>query len=334
MILAATTDTPTDLRSIVDWSSLLVGASGGNFGYLCDFDLLDETAHSVVLACRNRDSGEDLVLKLAELPPGRTTLDSKAAPNRVALIRKLNEPCLVRVLAEGVMELRRGAIGYSLMERVMGGTLRGLVHEHAHEITVGGLLAMLRGVASAIDGLHRCGVLHRDVKPENIFADRDAGIAKLGDLGIACYQDLIEEEQHDEAWGTPEYMAPEQIVSNRYGPPVDIYALAVTIYYALTRHHPFDADLPRDILYAKIHGNPVPITRRNRNWPASLHRVLARSLSRDPSERHETATELVREVAGELETYTPYRLSTYLDGRFSSGEVSIDISQLSFPVLE
>lgn len=305
----------------MDWEALLAEVSGGCFEFLTQVSILCETPHSTILACTHRETAASLVLKLTERPKGACSTDTHATPDRVALARKLNHPALVKVFGEGTIHLPNSSVGYSLMERVMGEDLRTYVQNHPDEVTVGGLLAMIQEVAEAIDGLHHLGVLHRDIKPGNIFVDRQSGKAKLGDLGIACHVKLLQEEPVEEAWGTPEYMAPEQIVSNIYGPPVDIYALAVTIYYLLTRQHPFDADSRREVLYAKVHGEPVPVTRRNRNWPAGLHRVLSRSLSRDPGLRHTTARELVQEVAAELRAYTPYRLHTYLDGRFSSSEV-------------
>lgn len=323
MMLTPTTSSAPDLLfRVPDWRTLVDGLRRPDFEALSDFSLITCTPRSFILSCRHPEHSKPVVLKFAEASADALN-DSKCLPARLAAARSLRHPNLVEVYAEGTATTDQGNFHYSLMEHLDGGTIHHLAHETPDHLTVGGLIEMLRGVASAIDALHSCGVLHRDIKPGNILVDRRTGVAKLGDLGIARPFADLDDAGPEEAQGTPAFMAPEQITSNRYGPAVDVYALAITTYFLLTRHYPFEFSTPLQALYAHINDTPIPIVRRNRNWPIGLSKVLQRSLAKEPQERHESASRLVRDVAIELAAYTPYRLSTYLDGRFSSVEIPL-----------
>jgi serine/threonine protein kinase len=211
------------------------------------------------------------------------------------------------------------------MERVDGTSIDKTLTLFAEQVTVGWLLDLLKGVAAGLDHLHQQGIIHRDIKPDNIFVDAPRSAAKIGDLGIALTEEEIKATGVHDSYGTPGFVAPEQILGLRLDSAADVYSLAVTIYTLLTRKGPFNVVDARSLLYAHVHLSPVPLTMRNASWPVALERVLLQSLSKNPLERHPTATALVAEAARALDAYTPIRLATYFDGRFSSGEVSVSL---------
>lgn len=221
----------------------------------------------------------------------------------------------------------RDAFYAVVMERVPGPTFREFLFSQAHATTIGGLIDVLFQIAAGIDELHANGIIHRDIKPDNLFLVLPERRAKVGDFGIAVRSEEIRVSGSVDAWGSPAYVAPEQIIGTFFGPRVDIYSFAMTLYVLTTRCVPYEVQSARELLYAQVDRTPIPLRRRNRAWPVRLDAAVMRSLSKDPSERHATATDLMDEVAGSLAAYTPLRLSSYFDGslsQLSSGEIPIN----------
>lgn len=237
----------------------------------------------------------------------------------------LRHPKIVRLL--DVIQQDGTADVAIIMERVNGPNLRRYSIDKQEDLTIGGLLSLLTDVADGIDAFHAHGMIHRDIKPDNILMDLVTNRPKIGDFGLALGVAEMDEGNEVDAFGTPAFIAPEQIIGTTFGPEVDIYSFAMTIYSLLTRSMAFDVQSTRDLIMAQIHQEPVPLRRRNRSWPHELETALARSLSKDRRARHTSARALAEHVASTLKPFTPFRLSSYFDGslsRFSSGEVVID----------
>lgn len=164
--------------------------------------------------------------------------------------------------------------------------------------------AILRGVAAALDYAHRNGVIHRDLKPQNILLTRDHA-PYLADFGIAK---LLESSAKLKTatgglLGTPAYMAPEQARGHPLGPGTDIYALAVICFRWLTGSLPFDADTPHAILIKHVM-EPLPLDLLESVSPAIVA-VLQRGLAKLPTERYATAGALISELEGAVYRPTP-----------------------------
>jgi serine/threonine-protein kinase len=282
---------------------------------------------AVLFAGRRRADSRSVLVKVSrEITPAQR-LSWRDFVRRLASCSTFRHPNLVEVLEITTEETDQELLVFTVMERISGSSLRDVAF-NTERLTIGGLLDLLRGVASAIDFLHEHRVVHRDVKPDNILVQDEPMIAKLGDFGIALTSEEIEAAGVRDAFGTPGFMAPEQILATHFGTAVDIYAFAMCIYVLLTQRLAFDADDSRDLLLSHLHREPIPIHHRNRNWPVSLHKALSRSLAKNPEDRHPTAKALITEVADSLQTFTPFRLSTYLSGTFSSGEVAVNQHQV------
>lgn len=169
-----------------------------------------------------------------------------------------------------------------------GHTLQALLDAGGH-LTVPDLVAQATRITRAIGALHRRSILHRDIKPANIHLGDDGELRVL-DLGVA--QSGLEAEQQDLSpqAGTPSFLAPEQFDGQPASPQTDLYATGVTLYYALTRHYPYGEIEP---FQRPRFGDPVPPSRYRPDLPSWLENLLLKAVAKHPSDRFETAEEML-----------------------------------------
>lgn len=196
---------------------------------------------------------------------------------------------------------------YMAMEYVAGGTLKGEIARHGvltPEAAAGAALQVSEALACA----HKHGIVHRDVKPENVLltgalagttTDADAiGYVKVADFGIAKAAEATSVTQTSMILGTARYLSPEQARGGMVGPPSDLYSLGVVLFEALTGKVPFEASEGRPIAIAMKHLTEEPPSPRELNpmVPKSLEAVTLRLLAKDPAERYASAEELSEDL--------------------------------------
>jgi serine/threonine protein phosphatase PrpC len=204
---------------------------------------------------------------------------------RRALVRE--EWLARRVPAQGfpqVADWPARAHLYYLMSWHEGESLKALLARgerlRAHEVAeLGARVLRLVGV------LHRLGIVHRDIKPDNLHLGRD-GVLRLLDLGVAASE--AEDLREINNPGTPSYMAPELFAGTPANEASDLYACGVTLYELLTRKFPYGEVEP---FQHPRFGEPVPPTRHRPDTPAWLEAVLLKACAREPAARFETAEE-------------------------------------------
>jgi serine/threonine-protein kinase len=146
-------------------------------------------------------------------------------------------------------------------------------------------------VACALDYAHRHGVIHRDVKPDNVLFDDD-GNAMLTDFGIATAHFHSRLTAGGRAMGTPHYMAPEQAMGKMLDGRSDLYAVGVMLYECLVGFPPFDGADGFSIGYKQVHEAPVPLLDVDSKISATLAGIVMRCLLKDPLARYQTGREL------------------------------------------
>ncbi len=160
------------------------------------------------------------------------------------------------------------------------------------------VLSVARQVLAGLGAAHAHGVVHRDLKPQNILVD-DGGRVKLTDFGLARVDDMVGLTTHTMTLGTPEYMAPELLLSPLADGRADIYSLGVTLFECATGKLPYRAASPAALL--RLHeSEPVPDPRTLA--PAldeKLGAAIRRALAKEPEDRFQTAAEMARALQGE-----------------------------------
>lgn len=185
---------------------------------------------------------------------------------------------------------------YMVMEYIEGADLRCEMNRRSaakQPYTPEEILTIVAQIASALDYAHARGVIHRDVKPGNIFVNPH-GQAILGDFGLVMLRDRISQMTLGSAFGTPEYIAPEQAMDSRAAvPQSDIYALGGIVYELVTGQLPFEADSPLSLALKHVSEEPVPPRHYNPALPPEVEVVILRALAKTPAERYPTAQAFV-----------------------------------------
>ena len=216
-------------------------------------------------------------------------------------VARLRHPNILTVHDFG----EEGGLLYLVTELIAGGTLQARLPEIR---TAERACALLAQVGAALDFAHAQGIVHRDVKPLNIFlADDRAEQAILADFGIA--KATVEATGASLTGtglsiGTPEYMAPEQLIGQSIDGRADLYALAVIAYQLLVGRLPFTRggppDTPIALAMRKVQGLPPAPSSFNPSFPAAGDAVLLRALATDPRDRYATAAEFVAALRAAL----------------------------------
>jgi serine/threonine-protein kinase len=150
----------------------------------------------------------------------------------------------------------------------------------------------LRDVASALAHAHDRGIIHRDIKAENILIDRGSGRAMVTDFGIARLADATPLTVTGQLLGTVYYVSPEQVSGGAIDARSDIYSLGVVGFLALAGRFPFDAEVASAVLVAHVTKTAPPLASVARDVPAVLASIIDRCLMKDPAHRFATAAEL------------------------------------------
>lgn len=190
---------------------------------------------------------------------------------------------------------------YIVMQYVDGEDLKRHVTRHgaleperAREVAV----QVLAGLAA----IHAAGIIHRDIKPQNVLIGRD-GIARVTDFGVAQAAVDVGLTSAGTTVGTAAYMAPEQAQADVLAQTTDIYAVGVVLYEMLTGSMPFSASTPVAMMLAHIEQEPAPPSRRapERDIPADLDAIVMQAMAKDPLDRFQSARAMSRALVGRAE---------------------------------
>ena len=211
---------------------------------------------------------------------------------------RLEHPHIVTVYEAG--ETEHGL--FIAMRLVRGRTLKDLVN--ARELDVDRTLKILAPVAEALDEAHGIGLIHRDIKPQNVLVGR-SDHSFLADFGLTKGTTETSLTKTGHFVGTWDYIPPEQINGLRATAASDIYSLTAVLYECLTGQVPYPKPAEAAVLYAHVSDPPPRPTAHKPELPARLDEIVARGMAKEPAERHSSAGELIEEVRGAFAAAPP-----------------------------
>jgi hypothetical protein len=279
--------------------SVLGTLGGGGMGqvYLARDELLDREVALKVLRAQHAENKEFVERFRRE------------AKNAAAL----SHPNIVSVYDAG--ESPDGT-PYMAMEHIGGGTLGELIEREAPLDSLEAAGISLQ-VAQALQEAHRNGVIHRDIKPLNIFLDAAAvspgssgdsepssaapggilpGSIKVGDFGIARAAAETAMTETSLILGTVRYLSPEQAMGEEVGPASDLYSLGIVLYEMLTGEVPFDAENPIAIAMKHVSEAPEPPREKNPSVPEGLQAITLKLLAKEPEDRYANTDDLIEDL--------------------------------------
>ena len=298
-------------------TQLLMGQTIGHYKIL---EQVGSGGMGEVYLASDVTAGRRAALKLL---PTQVTSDAqrlKRFEQEARVVAGLNHPNILTVYEVGADNSTR----YIASELVEGETLRQRFARG--RIQVGEAIEIAIQVAGALTAAHQAGVVHRDVKPENIMLRPD-GYVKVLDFGIAklAEQELPATTTEEEALkmvetnlgsilGTVRYMSPEQARGAPVDQRTDIWSFGVVLYEMVAGRAPFTADIPQEAMAAILTTEPPPLSSYIANAPGELQQIVTKALRKDPRQRYQSANEMLDalkglrrklELAAELERSAP-----------------------------
>jgi eukaryotic-like serine/threonine-protein kinase len=248
-------------------------------------------------------AGEDLTLKrevAIKLVRHNSENASERLQREAAIIASLQHPNICDIYHAGVVEPYGP---YIITQRLYGETIAERAKWQART-SLNETLEILVQLLSALHAAHARNIVHRDVKPQNVFLVERVGCAplvKLLDFGLAMDFSAVRLTRPGKALGTPRYMAPEQLKGEQVSAQTDLFAVGIMAHEMLTGRHPFEASTVADMQTRVLRDDPERIS-RYQNVPTAVEDLVARAMAKDPRDRFDDAYQMQRAVLKVLAT--------------------------------
>lgn len=259
----------------------------------------------------------DRMVAIKLLPPDKADEPSlrERFMREARLAAKLSHPNIIPIHA---VEDTAGFV-YYVMAFVDGETLTQRVRTRGPLPSSEGA-RVLREVAWALAYAHAQGLVHRDVKPDNILLESGSGRVLVADFGIAA---PVDDANASGISGTPEFMSPEQVLGGSLDPRSDLYGLGATAFYAFSGRFPFEGKSVTEILARQVTEAPPPLASMGLSVPRKIASIVDRCLAKEPDRRPASATALAEQlgVAMEQRRELPAALRAFVkrNGRLNGG---------------
>ncbi|MCC6901228.1 MAG: serine/threonine protein kinase [Polyangiaceae bacterium] len=281
------------------------------------YEVLDEIGHggmATVDRARDRRLARDVAIKVIHKHLRENKEVALRFVSEARAVAKLKHPNIVEVYDVSEED---DAERYLVVELVPGTTLRELLADRGHMPTEVAAAVGIE-IGTALEHAHRQGVIHRDVKPENVLvdlsdrtpskrgasqerpADAEAGRVKITDFGIAKLLDAQGVTSTGQVLGSPAHMAPEQIEGGDVTARADVFGLGVLLYECMVGRLPFDGKNPAQVLRKVLDGTFTPPERARPTVGAGFSKIVERALCREPEGRYESCEELCDALRTEL----------------------------------
>ncbi|MGH3734785.1 MAG: Stk1 family PASTA domain-containing Ser/Thr kinase [Micromonosporaceae bacterium] len=207
-------------------------------------------------------------------------------------IAQLTHPNVVAVYDTGV----HSGLPYLVMEYVRGRTLRELLGQR-RRLPVAEAAAVAESLLAALAAAHRAGLVHRDVKPENVLIGDDGGTVKVADFGLAHAVEASSQDPDGQLMATVAYVAPELVSEGRADARVDVYSAGIVLFEMLTGRVPYVGERSVDVAYQHVERDVPPPSTYVPGIPAALDDLVVRATRRDPARRPSDAAAFLGELA-------------------------------------
>lgn len=244
---------------------------------------------SLVFKAADRLTGQNVALKIMKEHITSTYIEDIIRFKReIGIVTKFNHPNIIKLYGCGEFDSKP----YLVMELLTGRNLRDLLHS-GHSFNIPETVEVIKQITEALISVHSHGVIHRDLKPGNIFIEHVDGQikVKLLDFGVALVMELGAIKGTAEVIGTFGYMSPEAtgILNNRMDERSDLYSLGVIFYHLLTGELPFQGDSVSQIIHRQAALAPPDPRKKNPEIPAILETIVIKLLQKDPDLRYQSA---------------------------------------------
>ena len=203
---------------------------------------------------------------------------------------RLTHPNIVSVYDVG----QEYNVYYIVMELIQGKTLKQIIDEDGFLSWKWSVNIAIQ-IASALEMAHKNNIIHRDIKPHNIMITED-GVAKVTDFGIAKAVSNSTITAFGTTLGSVHYFSPEHARGGYTDAKSDLYSLGVVMYEMVTGKVPFDADTPVSIALKHMQENPEEPMKINKNIPFAVNQIIMKSLKKDPNDRYQSASEMIKDL--------------------------------------
>ena len=211
--------------------------------------------------------------------------------NESKAISLLDNPHIVKVYDVSVTD----KVQYIAMEYVDGITLKEYMEYRKQPLTYKETLHFITQTLDALRHAHEKGIVHRDIKPQNIMLLADGNI-KVMDFGIARLSRSENQTMTDKAIGSVHYISPEQAKGDVTDAKADIYSVGIMMYEMLAGRLPFDSDSPVSVAIKQISDTATPLRSINPAVPEALEAITNRAMAKEPSERYQSAGEMLADI--------------------------------------
>ena len=211
----------------------------------------------------------------------------KRFTNESKAVAMLSHPNIVNVYDVSV----RDNIKYIVMEFVDGITLKNYMR-HREVLNLREIISYTTQILRALDHAHKKGIIHRDIKPQNIMLLKNGAI-KVMDFGIAKLPNAETVTMTDKAIGTVYYISPEQVSGGQIDARSDLYALGVVLYEMATGRLPFTADTPVSVALMQVNDMAVPPRQINPQIPVGLEQIILRAMEKEQDTRYQSAEDML-----------------------------------------
>ena len=252
-------------------------------------ELIGEGAMGVVYRATDSVLGRTVAIKVMSASIARQEDLRQRFLREAQAAGSLQHPNVVTIYDLGELE---GHL-FIAMEYVHGTDLEKLM-DLSEPLSLQSKLDIVVDVLTGLSYAHRKGIVHRDIKPQNIRVGDD-GRAKIMDFGVA-HLASSSITRTGLVVGTPSYMAPEQVMGGKALPETDIFAVGAVLYQLLTGDKPFEAPTLQSLFYKIVTDMPKPIVESMPGLPPALDRITRKALAKDPAARYSTALEMANEI--------------------------------------